>query len=311
MTLVSARNLTKKFGKVKAVRGINLEIDVGEIFGLLGPNGAGKTTTVRILSTTLQPTKGTVIIDGYRLGKENSKIKHIIGVCSQEITLYDDLTGEENLKYHASLYKIPRHKQKVRIKDLLELVELFDERKRLVKTYSGGMKRRLQIARALVSNPKILFLDEPTLGLSPESRRRVWTYIKNFAQEQNIALLLTTHYLEEADHLADKVAIIDQGKIIANATPKDLKDKVTLERRLQLICDQPRRASEILKQEGFPVNIVDRSIILPVTHNFSIKDVLPRLWDKKIEIEEILMTRPSLEDAFLKLTNDSSLKEVS
>ncbi len=310
MTLVSARNLTKTFGKVQAVRGIDLDVETGEIFGLLGPNGAGKTTTIRILSTTLRPTGGTVIIDGYRLGKDNSKIKHLIGVCSQEITLYADLTGEENLKYHASLYKIPRHQQKVRIKDLLELVELFDDRRRLVKTYSGGMKRRLQIARALVSNPKILFLDEPTLGLSPESRRRVWKYIKNFAQEQNIALLLTTHYLEEADHLANKVAIIDQGKIIANATPKDLKDKVTLERRLQITCDQPQKAINILKKEGFPANMVNNSIILPMNHDFSIKDVLPRLWDQEIKIEEISMTRPSLEDAFLKLTNNSKT-EVS
>ncbi len=306
MTLVSARNLTKTYEKVQAVREIDLDIETGEIFGLLGPNGAGKTTTVRILSTTLQPTSGTVIIDGYRLGKDNSKIKHLIGVCSQEITLYNDLTGEENLKYHASLYKIPRHLQKVRIKDLLELVELFDDRGRLVKTYSGGMKRRLQIARALVSNPKILFLDEPTLGLSPESRRRVWKYIKNFAQDQNIALLLTTHYLEEADHLANKVAIIDQGKIIANATPKDLKDKVTLERRLQITCNQPQKVIEILKREGFPADVINRTIVLPMNNGFSIKKVLPALWDQGVEIEEILMTRPSLEDVFLKLTNNST-----
>ncbi len=311
MTLVSARNLFKTYGKVQAVRGIDLDIEIGEIFGLLGPNGAGKTTTVRILSTTLHPTSGTVFIDGYQLGKDNSKIKHIIGVCSQEITLYDDLTGEENLKYHASLYKIPRHQQKVRIKDLLKLVELFDDRKRLVKTYSGGMKRRLQIVRALVSDPKILFLDEPTLGLSPDSRRRVWKYIKNFAQEKNIAILLTTHYLEEADQLANEVAIIDQGKVIANATPKELKAKVTLERRLQITCDQPQKANDILRKEGFPADMVNRTIVLPVNNDFSIKDVLPRLWDQEIEIEEISMTRPSLEDVFLKLTNNSSSTEVS
>ncbi len=310
MKLINARNLTKTFGKVQAVRGVNLEIESGEIFGLLGPNGAGKTTTVRMLATSLLPTGGNVIIDGYRLGKDNSKIKNIIGVCSQDITLYEDLTGEENLKYHASLYKVSRHQQKIRIKELLDLVDLYKDRNRLVKKYSGGMKRRLQIARALVSDPKILFLDEPTLGLSPESRRKVWDYIKQLVQERNIAILLTTHYLEEADQLTDKVAIIDRGRIIANAKPEDLKDNVTLEQRLQIICDQPEKAFDILVKKGLSVNMHHRTIIISMNNSVSIKDILPRLWNKEIEIEEISMKRPSLEDAFLKLTNNSSSVEV-
>ncbi len=311
MTLVIAEGLTKNFGEIQAVRNVDLKIQEGEIFGLLGPNGAGKTTTVRLLTTALKPTSGKVEIAGYKLGKDNLRIKRMIGVCSQDINLYDDLTGEENLRYQAYLYKVPRSKSKERIAEVLEMVELTEERKRQIKTYSGGMKRRLQIARALISDPKILFLDEPTLGLSPDSRRKVWKYIEDFVKEKEIAILLTTHYLEEADQLANRVAIIHKGKIIANASPGELKEKVTLDKRLKIRCNYPDKAVSILNEEGLLADTVSDTIVLTIQNGDSTKKILLMLWDNGIEVEEVSLARPTLEEAFIEITNNShSIAEV-
>ncbi len=221
--MIDIKNLTKKFGNLTAVDNLNLQIKEGEIFGLLGPNGAGKSTTLFMLTTLKPPTSGTAIINNYDIIKQSDKVRKSIGIVFQDPSSDEILTGYENLKLHGWLYDMPDNLREQRIKEVLELVDLTNRKDDLVKKYSGGMRRRLELARGLMHHPKVLFLDEPTLGLDPQSREYIWSYIEKLANEEKITIIITTHYMEEADKLCDRMAIIDFGKIIVLGTPEDLK----------------------------------------------------------------------------------------
>jgi ABC-2 type transport system ATP-binding protein len=223
--VIEVRDLTKVFDKtITAVDHINFEVEQGEIYGFLGPNGAGKTTTISMLATILKPTEGKATICGHDIIKEPDTVRRCIGIVFQDPSLDDRLTGRENLDFHARLYRIQRDLRKKRITEVLELVNLSERADRLVETYSGGMKRRLEIARGLMHYPHVLFLDEPTIGLDPQSRRAIWSHIERLNKEEDITIMLSTHYMEEADHLCDRIAIIDHGQIVACNNPKALKD---------------------------------------------------------------------------------------
>jgi ABC-2 type transport system ATP-binding protein len=224
--IITTKNLTKKYKNLIAVDKLNLEIEKGEIFGLLGPNGAGKTTTISMLCTILKPTSGTAKVNGYDIITQSDKVRSSIGIVFQEPSVDDLLTGRENLEIHSLIYKIPSEIRKKRVEEVLNLVGLEKRADSLVKTYSGGMRRRLELARGLMHHPKILFLDEPTLGLDPQTREHIWDYIKKLSKEEKITIVLTTHYMEEADLLCDRIAIIDSGKIVVMNTSKNLKNKV-------------------------------------------------------------------------------------
>jgi ABC-2 type transport system ATP-binding protein len=224
---IEVKALTKIFDKdVKAVDSISFSVKEGEILGFLGPNGAGKTTTLNMLSTLLRPTSGTATINGHDILEEPDAVRRSIGYVFQDTTLDIDLTGRENLDFHGRLYGLDRNVRQQRVKELLELVQLTDRADDLVKTYSGGMKRRLEIARGLLHHPKVLFLDEPTLGLDPQTRRSIWEHIQRLNQEKNVTIILTTHYTEEADYLSKRILILDFGKIVALDTPDNLKARL-------------------------------------------------------------------------------------
>src|ERR671913_237979 len=221
--LIIIKNLTKKFDKLMAVDHVSLDIHEGEVFGLLGQNGAGKTTIIHMLATLLKPTSGTAEINGYDIVKDSSKVRKNIGIVFQAPSSDDMLTGFENLKINSYLYGVPSESRINRINELLKLVGLYERKDDIVKKYSGGMRRRLEIARGLIHKPKVIFLDEPTLGLDPNSRKSMWDYIKKLVKEERITIILTTHYMEEADTLCDRIGFINKGKIIAIDTPQQLK----------------------------------------------------------------------------------------
>jgi ABC-2 type transport system ATP-binding protein len=222
--IISVKNLTKKFKEIIAVNHISFEVDKGEIFAFLGPNGAGKSTTIKMLTTLLEPTAGEIIVNGFNPKNDKDSVRHSFGIVFQDPSLDDDLTAQENMQFHAVLYKIPKEVREKRIQELLQFVELWERRNDLVKTFSGGMKRRLEIARGLLHHPKILFLDEPTLGLDPQTRKHTWDYIKNINQKENMTVFFTTHYMEEAEKVAQRIAIIDHGKIVAQGTNQELQN---------------------------------------------------------------------------------------
>lgn len=223
--MIKVKNLTKKFKNFVAVDDISFEVKKGEVFAFLGPNGAGKTTTIKMLTTLLRPTSGEMMLDGHDPAIEQNEVRRAFGIVFQDPSLDDELTAYENMEIHAVLYKIPRDEREPRSNELLKFVKLWDRRNDQVKEFSGGMKRRLEIARGLLHLPKILFLDEPTLGLDPQTRNHIWEYIKNLNDKEKITVFLTTHIMEEADRMADQVAIIDHGKIVAQATPAQLKEQ--------------------------------------------------------------------------------------
>jgi ABC-2 type transport system ATP-binding protein len=221
--MIEVINLTKKFDNFTAVDNISFSVKKGEIFAFLGPNGAGKTTTIRILTTLLRPTSGQIIIDGNNPASEQNKVRQSFGIVFQDPSLDDELTAYENMEFHGVLYSVPREIRRARIEYLLKFVELWERRNNLVKNFSGGMKRRLEVARGLIHHPKILFLDEPTLGLDPQTRNHIWNYIKGLNKEENMTVFFTTHYMDEAEKVAEKIAVIDHGKIVSQGTTEELK----------------------------------------------------------------------------------------
>lgn len=222
--MIEVENLTKKFGEFTAVDNISFSVEKGEIFAFLGPNGAGKTTTIKILTTLLRPTSGKVSLDGKDLVREQYEARCSFGIVFQDPSLDDELTAFENMEFHGILYKVPKVIRQERIEQLLKFVELWDRRNELVKTFSGGMKRRLEVGRGLIHHPKILFLDEPTLGLDPQTRNHIWNYIKDLNSKELMTVFFTTHYMEEAERAAQRIAIIDHGRIVAQGKVEELKN---------------------------------------------------------------------------------------
>lgn len=223
--MITVQNLVKTFGEITAVDNISFDVAAGEIFAFLGPNGAGKTTTIKMMTTLLKPTSGSIEIDGLDPAKQANETRKRFGIVFQDPSLDQELTAYENMDLHGVLYHVPRKERHERTEMLLKLFELWERRNDFVKTFSGGMKRRLEIARGFLHTPKILFLDEPTLGLDPQSRNQLWTHVKNLNQSEGVTVFLTTHYMDEAERVAERIAVIDHGKIIAQGTPDELKQQ--------------------------------------------------------------------------------------
>ncbi len=225
MNSIEVKNLTKKFKEFTAVNGISFTVASGEIFAFLGPNGAGKSTTIKMLTTLLKPTSGELKLNGHNPEKEGDVVRHSFGIVFQDPSLDDELTAFENMEFHGVLYNMPKELRRKRITELLAFVDLTDRRDSLIKEFSGGMKRRLEIARGLMHHPKIIFLDEPTLGLDPQTRNHMWTYLQELNKKEGITVFFTTHYMEEADKVAQRIAVIDHGVIVASGTSAELKAK--------------------------------------------------------------------------------------
>ena len=304
MYIVETIDLTRKFNGLVAVDNVNFEVEEGEIFGFLGPNGAGKTTTIKMLITLLKPTSGTARVAGFDIKKERNKVRECIGVVFQEPALDTELTGKENLDFHARIYGLSRAEREKRIADVLQLVDLTDKADVLVKNYSGGMKRRLEIARGLMHYPRILFLDEPTLGLDAQTRNAIWSYIKKLNKEEGTTIFLTTHYMEEADYLSNRVAIIDHGKLLVVDKPERLKNKVGKD-LVNLKCSDIGNLKKILEKEEWVgnVKIVDSSLFLSVRHGEKkIPEIIEIAQSNNIKITSIELHKPTLDDVFLYYT---------
>ncbi len=302
--MIKIRNLTKRYENLTAANNINLEIEKNEVFGLLGPNGAGKTTVIHMLATLLKPTSGTAIVNGYDIITEPAKVRSSIGIVFQSPSSDDMLTGYENLKVHAFLYSVPSREREKRIQSVLDLVGLAERQHDQVKKYSGGMRRRLEIARGLLHKPRVMFLDEPTLGLDPRSRETMWEYIEKLVKEEEMTIILTTHYMEEADHLCNRIGIIDEGKIIALDTPSNLKksiggDIVRIKTKSYQEIENLRKLVYIRKAE-----LVDGDLILYVDNaRANLPDIL-----QHVKAEYVEFRSPDLNDVFLKFAS-KSIKE--
>lgn len=310
MGIIEIKQLSKHFNGLKAVDNIDLDIKKGEIFGLLGPNGAGKTTTISMLATLLKPTSGEAKLCGHSIVNQKNKVRDCIGIVFQDFSLDLDLTGAENLDFHGRLYNIPTKKRAKRIDEVLKLVELEDKKNKLVKTYSGGMKRRLEIARGLMHNPAILFLDEPTIGLDPQTRRNLWDYIKKFNETQKTTIILTTHYMDEADFLCHRIGIVDHGKIVALDTPTNLKkvlggDVITLE------VDKPEILKTALEKEKITnTKIINKELRIVADNGAMLIPKLIKLAEhNNLEITSVTTKNPSLEDVFIHYTGHQIREE--
>jgi len=296
--IISTRKLRKVFGDLVAASDIDLEIGRGEIFGLLGPNGAGKTTTINMLVTILPPTSGEATVNGYDVQREPTLVRKSVGIVFQEPSIDTALTARENLVLHGRLYAVPRRDLKARVEELLALVELTDRADDIVKKYSGGMKRRLEIARGLLHRPPVLFLDEPTLGLDPATREHIWSYIRRLRTESGTTVLLTTHYLEEADVLADRVAIIDHGTVVALDTPERLKASLGGD-VVRLKTKAPRAALEALPFVE-KLEVADGGELRLTVREAS--KHLAAIIQAAGEVEAVEVRRPTLDDVFLQYT---------
>ena len=298
MSVIEIKNLTKKFEDFTAVDSLSLEINEGEIFGLLGPNGAGKTTTLSMLATLLPPTSGNAMINGFDIVKHPTSVRRCIGFVFQDPSSDDLLTGRENLYLHALMYGVKDSEINKRIDEGLKLVDLTDKQNIRMRKYSGGMRRRLEIARGFLHSPKILFLDEPTLGLDPQTRENLWKYIKKLSTENKITIILTTHYMEEADKLCDRVAIIDYGKIIALDTPVNFKKSLGGD----LITVKTKNPDlRGLKNMDYIKYVQYKDGVLNLTVNDS-SSHLQKILEKVGEAETVELHSPTLHDVFLKLT---------
>jgi len=303
--VIEVLNLTKKFGDFTAVDNVRFDVYEGEIFGFLGPNGAGKTTTINMLITLLKPTSGEAYVAGYNVVKEPYRVRRMIGVVFQDPTIDRYLTGYENMYIHGLIYGLPREKIRNRIDELLKFVDLYEFRDKPVKTYSGGMIRRLEIARSLLHIPKILFLDEPTLGLDPQTRAKIWEYIERLRYEHNVTIFMTTHYMDEAEKLCDRIAIIDHGRIIALDTPENLIKMVGDEVVYVRIDGQPIDIDKLRGINSYikDVEIRSNQIIFSVSNSSkAIPTILEHLVGLGVDVQEVKYHKPDMGDVFLKLT---------
>jgi ABC-2 type transport system ATP-binding protein len=296
---VAVAGLSKRYGEVEAVRGIDLTIESGEIFGFLGPNGAGKSTTISMLCTLVTPTGGRALVAGYDVVRERDDVRRNIGLVFQDPTLDTYLDAERNLRLHAELYGIPRAAVEPRLRQVLDMVGLWDRRGAKVSTFSGGMRRRLEIARGLMHSPRVLFLDEPTVGLDPQTRNSIWRYIRELKQAEDITIFLTTHYMDEAEY-CDRIAIMDHGTIIALDTPEALKASVGKD-RVQIHTDDDAATVAALKERfGLTPSIVEGAVTFAVEHG---EQFVPRLFaDFPVTIRAVNVARPTLDGVFMSYT---------
>jgi ABC-2 type transport system ATP-binding protein len=293
---VLVRGLHKSYGALEAVRGIDLEVAAGEIFGFLGPNGAGKSTTIKILCTLARPTAGEAKVAGYDCVTERDEVRRHIGLVFQDVTLDDYLTAEQNLRFHAELYGIPSASVAPRLQQVMEMVGLWERRTSLVQTFSGGMKRRLEIARGLIHSPRVLFLDEPTVGLDPQTRVSIWNYIRELKQRESITMFMTTHYMDEAEY-CDRIAIIDHGKIVALGTPEALKAKVGKDRVQIRTADDAAAMAALEAKFGITAARHEGMVTFAVAEG---EQFVPRLFaELGVAIGQIHVARPTLDDVFL------------
>ncbi|HUY28078.1 MAG TPA: ATP-binding cassette domain-containing protein [Candidatus Binataceae bacterium] len=317
---IQTENLTKRFGSFTAVDSVSFEVRRGEVFGLLGPNGAGKTTVIRMLTTLIAPSGGTAIVAGEDVARHPRRVRHKIGVIPQALTSDLDLTGWENIDIYGAFYGVPRGERHKRARRLLEMVKLSERAGDLVATYSGGMRRRLEIARGLIHSPEILFLDEPTIGLDPQSRRAVWDLLQQLRSESEITVSLTTHYMDEAEQLCDRIAIFDQGKIIALDTPIGLKKLVNGADRVEIeVSGDAARVAEALRAESYAQEVIDDGGGKLIIATDDGAHVIPRLIDRVealgAHVTSLGVHRLSLEDVFIRFTGrtlrDEAAKKVS
>ena len=296
---VSVSGLVRRYGELEAVRGIDLTVDADETFGFLGPNGAGKSTTINILCTLIRPTTGSARVAGYDVVRERDEVRRNIGLVFQDTTLDGYLTAERNLRLHAELYGMPRSIVAPRVRDVLDMVGLWDRRNSKVSTFSGGMKRRLEIARGLLHSPRVLFLDEPTIGLDPQTRSSIWRYIRELKQREDITIFMTTHYMDEAEY-CDRIAIIDQGKIIALDTPQALKASIGKDRVQMHTEDDARALHALAEQFGITATMAEGAVTFAVEEG---EQFIPKLFsDFPVAIRSVNVSRPSLDDVFMSYT---------
>jgi ABC-2 type transport system ATP-binding protein len=299
MDIIEVEGLTKNYGKMTAVDNISFRVVESEIFGFLGPNGAGKTTTISMLCTLLKPSSGHAILCGHDVLTQRNQVRRCIGLVFQDPTLDEYLTAEQNLRVHAYAYSLPKEVRERRITEVLALVDLADRRKHHVRTFSGGMKRRLEIARGLLHSPKVLFLDEPTLGLDPQTRRHIWDFVLELRQQQKLTIFLTTHYMDEAEY-CDRISVIDRGHIIALDTPENLKDSLGGDVVTLTAEDNTAAARELQERFNLSPTLHDSHITFSIPHG---ETFLPRLMQNfQHPLTSIGIHRPTLDDVFLKLT---------
>jgi ABC-2 type transport system ATP-binding protein len=295
---VEVEGLVKRFGDFAAVDDVSFSVQPGELFGFLGPNGAGKTTTISILCTLLSPSGGRAVVAGHDVARDPALVRSSIGLVFQEITLDDYLTGAENLKFHAVLYGCPPGEVRGRAAPLLEMVGLTDRADQQVRFYSGGMKRRLEIARGLLHSPRVLFLDEPTIGLDPQTRVHIWDYVDTLRERESTTMFLTTHYMDEAER-CDRIAIIDQGKIVAIDTPDALKASIGDDIVTVVTDDDAAAHAQIARALGIEGELTDDGLRLRVPKG---DEFVPRLFDHGLAVRSVSVRRPSLDDVFLEYT---------
>jgi ABC-2 type transport system ATP-binding protein len=296
---ISVRGLAKSFKEVEAVRGVSFEVESGEAFGFLGPNGAGKTTTINMLCTLVKPTGGSASVAGYDVVRQRDDVRRHIGLVFQDPTLDGYLSAEQNLRLHAELYGVERALIPARMRQVLEMVGLWERRSGQVLTFSGGMRRRLEIARGLMHSPRVLFLDEPTIGLDPQTRRSIWSYIRQLQESEDITIFMTTHYMDEAE-FCDRIAIMDQGEIVALDTPEALKAQVGADRiRIQTQDDEAAIAA-LAKRFAIEGHIAEGAVIFFVPSG---EEFVPRLFaELGVPIKSVSVSRPTLDDVFMSYT---------
>src|SRR4030066_1732182 len=304
--IIKVENLTRRFNGITAVDNISFEVEEGTIFSFLGPNGAGKTTTINILCTLLSPTSGRAFVAGHDCMKESADVRRAIGIVFQDTTLDKDLTAYENLIFHAYLYNVAKDEMKQRVNDALKFVDLYERKNDLVKKCSGGMKRRLEVARGLIHRPRVLFLDEPTLGLDPQSRTKLWEFISELPEKHNVTIFMTTHYMEEAE-VCDRIAIIDNGKIIAIGSPDELKKAIGGEIVYIRTTDNMNAKQEIEKLLNTPVSEKEGELYMTCDMGDTcIPEMMRKIREKVISVR---LQRPTLNDVFLKLTGKAIREE--
>ena len=297
--VIEVEGLSRRFGTLEAVKGVSFDVPAGEVFGFLGPNGAGKTTTINMLCTLLRPTGGTARVNGFDVARQRSDVRRSIGLVFQQTTLDESLTAEQNLRFHAYAYGVAAAEREARMRELLNMVGLWDRRAGSVRTFSGGMKRRLELARGLLHHPRVLFLDEPTLGLDPQTRQHIWEYLNALRAKENLTIFLTTHYMDEAENCA-RIAVIDHGQIVAIDSPDGLKD--ALGGDLITLTSPDLAAAAREAREGFGVDAVeqDGQVRFHVRGGETFLPDFVRGFGQPLT--SIGLRRPTLEDVFLHLT---------